>query len=228
MNFYRCGAAGGGGGITLPTNFWHGDQNRYNAIEEKDPNTLYHLERPGVNNRNDTFAIYLGETQLFPIVEEGYDWCIYNLYFPNSNDTGCDNSDYEIDTGLCLENGNRDWQIEFKATLSNGSLSGDQVICGTGTNTILKECYFNTSGGLCLYGSGISDSQYVTNCSGHDMKFIFIRSENSLYIYKDGELADTRTGIGRPSTGYYLGISRYSSSYRFHGTIDYFKFKWLS
>lgn len=236
MAWFKC-TGGSGGGIILPNTIWYGTKSQFDALTSKDPGTLYYVKRIAngdSSNINNSRGIYIGEDQIFPPKRGGYDLWIENLYFPDTNDTGLTNTDYQIDTGLAFcssDNISRDWQLEFKATLSTGSISGDQVICGCGnSNGMLYEVYLNTSGGLCIYGSGISDGQKVADANGHDIKLIFSRANNTIEVYKDGTLETTLTGIGSPSANdaYELGICKYKNSYRFHGTINYMKFKWLN
>ena len=248
MAYFRCGSgnSGGGGGLSVPTNVWYGTQSQFDDISTKDNNTLYYIQKRSYHgNINGTYTstidgIYIGNTKLYPIVKDGWDYVIENVYFPDTNPTGLYNVDYELNTGLQVnsaENKDRDFQIEFKATLSTtASLSGDQLLFGCGTSassyySIFREVYLNTSGALCISGNNINDTSYVNDCSGHDMKFIFSRANNSLEIYKDGTLATTLNNIGTVTASDYdfdLGISRYNNNYRFHGTLNYFKFKWLT
>lgn len=236
MAWYKCIGSSGGG--TLPTGMWYGTKSQFDAISVKNPNVIYYVKRlsGGYLERNaDLRGIYVGDTQIFPPSKNGYDLWVENLFFPDTNESGLQNIDYQFDTGLAFcsaDNVDRDWQMEFKATLSTtANLSGDQTIIGCGSNgSYLSSVYFNTSGGLCVYGAGISDGQKVADCNGHDIKFVFSRANNSMEIYRDGTLETTLTEIGSvtASDQYELGFSKYSNSYRFHGTINYFKFKWLS
>ena len=237
MAWYKTGG-GGGGSSKIPSNLWYGTQSQFAALSSKDKDTIYFVKRL---SNSDTYkasncrGIYIGENKIYPPSKDGYDLYFENMFFPDSNESGLNNTDYQLDTGLGFcssDNIGRDWQLEFKATLTTtGSVSGDQVICGCGSsNGWLYELYFNSSGSLCIYGSGISDGEKVSGANGHDMKLVFTRSTSSLAIYKDNVLQTTLTGIGNPSANdnYELGICRYSNSYRFHGTINYLKFKWLS
>ena len=242
MAYFRCIGNNGGGG-TLPTKYWHGTQSQFDAITTKSDDTVYHIEFPADGstsrpNISNICGLYIGNTKIYPCAKNGYDYWIEDLFFPDTNATGISNIDYELNTGLdfcSATNKDRDWQIEFKATLSTtATLSGDQLICGVGnsvgSSSTIKELYFDTSGNLKMAGSGIGDSQYLADANGHDIKLVFSRSANTIEIYKDGTLGNTITNVGSTSayTRYDLGISRYNNNYRFHGTINYFKFKWLS
>ncbi len=237
MAYFKC-IGTNGGGVALPTKYWHGSKEQYDALSSYDSDTLYHCERSTNDNTsiqnnyfNRTQAIYIGETMIFPYSLNGYDWYISDLFFPDGSVTGVGVRDWEVDTDLSLEDGGS-WQIEFKVncTFSQQDGGADQVICGTGLdNSILKELYLNASGHLCVNGSGIGDTQRVTNCNNVDIKLVFDATNQSLEIYKEGTLETTITGFNySTSSKKYLGISRYSTRYRFHGTINYFKFKWLS
>lgn len=230
----------GGGGTTMPTKYWCGNQSEYDALQSYDDDTLYQIQVLYGNRTNYytnyTSRFYIGSEQIFPPVLEGYDYFIENLSFPDTDASGREPYDYEIDTGIRLStpsNYQKPWQLEFKATLSQtASLSGDQVIIGSGnSNGAIKEIYFNTSGDLCMYGNNISDEQKMSDANGHDIKII--HDGTDITIYKDGVLATTLSDCQQQSDGdstdLSLGICRYTNnrSYRFHGTIHYLKFKWL-
>lgn len=242
MAWFKCvGPIEGGGGISLPTNFWKGNQTDYDNLSSYDDSTLYEVIQT-VNTRSTmsyTYdcinKIYIGSTQVFPVQKDGYDFVIEDITFPSSGD-----NDYQIKTGIDLighssGNYNRNWQLEFKVELdSNPQISGDYVILGGQRSTSgLWEIYLNSSGDLYLFGHGVSDANYCSGANNHDIKIV--RDGETLYVYKDNVLEYTKTGYLQndygegSSTDYGLQINRYSgnSNYRFPGTIHYLKFKWL-
>lgn len=231
MAWYKC-IGSNSGGISLPTKYWHGTQDEYDNLSNYSNDTIYNIEHIVTGSyMNNVVKIMIGQNQIFPYELSGYDWYMNNMFFPDTNATETDNLWYSIDMGILLgssENINKNWQMEFKATLSQtATLSGDQIIVGTGSNEDIKEIYLNTSGNLCISANGISDTSYISNANGYDIKII--RDGSNLELYKDGILVDTLTTYSQSlNTRYYLGISRYTNNYRFHGTIEYFKFKWLS
>ena len=235
-----CMAIGGGGGISLPTNFWKGSQSDYDNLQSYDDNTLYYIEIHSADKDQSRIAhftskIYLGTNQIFPVQKDGYDFYIENFDCPNTVPGNSDN-DYAINTGILLhttENVNRPWQLEFKAELAQSpAVSTDHVIIGGWRDqSQIYEIYLNNSGNLCVYAAGISDSSKVTDANNHDIKMI--RNGSSIEIYKDDVLSTTLTGFNPGTTSgsyvYPLMLNYYSrnENYRFHGTIHYLKFKWL-
>ena len=235
---------GGSGEINAPTKFWQGLQSQYDALVSYESDRMYTIVAT-INQMSDTMSgyinkiskIYIGDTLVYPVEEQGYDWCITDYFLPDNNaSTNGDNRDYDVNVGVYFQsdaNKNRDWQIEFKATLSTGSYSSsDQVLFGQGNNSSarLKEVYFNASGNLYISGNSISDIEYISDANGHDIKMIYSNTNGTIELYKDGTLVNTITGVptSYSAANYELGLCRYKSSYRFHGTINYFKFKWLS
>lgn len=247
MAWFKCVGPIEGGGMTLPTNYLRCSKEHYTNLQNKDPNTLYFIDtikniRSSWNSRiiDGIREIYLGTQMIYPIKKDGYDWCIENLEFPDALGTDSETgksytvSDYEINMDIDLtssENINKNFQIEFKATLSQtASLSGDQVIFGgTMSRSGIFECYLNTSGHLYFYANGISDSKFIDDANDHDIKIV--RDGSNIEFYKDGTLITTVSTYAPDSnySGFPIGIARYNnnSSATFHGTIHYLKFKWL-
>ena len=236
-----CMAIEGGGGMILPTKFWQGNQSEYDALSAYTDDTLYLIQQIYAQRNtydvNFTQKIYIGDKQVFPQKVEGYDYFIENLTFPDSISSPKIAADLGILTDIDMElteTYQRDWQLEFNCEYSQtASIGGDQVVFGCqSTNKSISEVYFNTSGKLCLCGGGISDTSYLDDAIGHDIKLIY-RNGTGLEIYKDNVYQRTLSSYSqRENTQpcrYCKSIGQWGTnrSYYFHGTIHYLKFKWL-
>ena len=215
-------------GNSIPSKAQRCTVSEYAAMQSHDPDTMYLVYTFGKYGMN-TGKIYFGDDLIYPPHDLTHEFFYRSVLFPDSNAADSSGSaSYFIETGICIDGANneRDFELAFKATKSPNATLSEQVIIGTGSNSVLRELYYYGNN-LTLASTGYGDSTIVSNCWGHDITLKRINSGTTLEIYDGGILVNTITIVKQTDTET-LGLGRYNTSQRLQGTIDYISFKWLS
>ena len=200
----------------------------YAAMQSHDQDTMYLVYTFGKYGMN-TGKIYFGDDLVYPPHDSTHEFFYRSVFFPDSNATdSIGSSSYFIETGLCIDgdNNERDFELTFKATRSSNASFSEQVIIGTGSDSVLRELYYSGDN-LKLASTGYGDSTIVSNCWGHEITLKRTNNGTTLEIYDEGVLVNTITIVKQTGVDT-LGLGRYNTTQRLQGTIDYIKFKWLS
>lgn len=200
----------------------------YAAMQAHDDDTMYLVYTFGKYGMT-TGKIYFGDDLVYPPHDATHEFFYRSVFFPDSNATDSSgSSSYFLETGLCVDGANneRDFELAFKAIRSSNATFSEQVIIGTGSDSVLRELYYSGND-LKLASTGFGDSTIVTNCWEHDITLKRINSGTTLEIYDGTTLVNTIT-IVKQTSGDTLGLGRYNTTQRLQGTIDYINFKWLS
>lgn len=221
----------GGGGISAVSKIWFGTQAEYESISVPDDGTMYVIKQ-----KDETYGIfqsiqkiYIGSTIVFPAIKTGYDYWIDDYYVPDNALTYLNY--YKTDTGIALNNATnktRDYEIVFNGNPSKNSALGniDRVVCGTkNTGTGIREVYFDRNGALHVYEGTTDAMAYSGDASNKDI--VIRREGTTLTVSVEGVVVDTRT-CDRSESNFILGIGKYSDSYAWIGTLNYFGFRWLN
>lgn len=220
-----------------PVNIRRCTKSEYEAIASPSDDTIYLIAPYDSANslgQASTCEIFVGANRIFPApkTQTGYDWYGANMVFPDTNAPDAyDGRTYDIETGIAInsaDNVSRNWQMEFMVTPAS-TWSGDNVIIGCSADGMVREIYLKKSGGnncLYLYINGYGDTRASNEeVTGVAIKIVKNGTTGTVYFNDTVITTFTFTETVYNNT---LGIGKYKSANRFYGTINYFKFKWLS
>ena len=197
-----------GGGGTIPTKFWNGTLAQYQALVNKSDDTVYYCYAIGYIG---TTAVYVGEQKIYPVNEDPMN---YELYMEN-----CQVGPYNFDTGIHWFNGN---DFELTWVFAYSSYGGTEVLFGNNNDSGHNFNMIMIGTQLRIYGLGTD--QYIIDTIVPNVTYKVIRKGESIYIYREDTLLETRT-VDFTSATDTLHVFNWYNSYYTGGLIKSFTFK---
>lgn len=152
-------------GNSIPSKAQRCTVSEYAAMQSHDSDTMYLVYTFGKYGMN-TGRIYFGDDLIYPPHDLTHEFFYRSVFFPDANAADSSgSSSYFLETGICVDGANneRDFELAFKATKSPNATLSEQVIIGTGSDSVLRELYYSGND-LKLASTGYGDSTIFSNC----------------------------------------------------------------